>query len=56
VRKLAAPLLKRAESKLAELPKGRAANVALAVFVGVPAPGTGAWTGAMIAYVGPKIK
>eukprot|EP00240_Pyramimonas_obovata_P006127 CAMPEP_0118923750 /NCGR_PEP_ID=MMETSP1169-20130426/2165_1 /TAXON_ID=36882 /ORGANISM="Pyramimonas obovata, Strain CCMP722" /LENGTH=317 /DNA_ID=CAMNT_0006864783 /DNA_START=136 /DNA_END=1089 /DNA_ORIENTATION=+ len=51
VRKLAAPLLKRAEGKLATLPKGQAANVALAVFVGVPAPGTGAWTGAMIAYL-----
>ena len=45
----AAPLLKRAESKLAALPSGQSRSLALALFVGVPAPGTGAWTGALIA-------
>lgn len=46
---VAAPLLKRAESKLAALPSGQSRSLALALFVGVPAPGTGAWTGAIIA-------
>ena len=46
---MAAPLLKRAESKLAALPSGQSRSLALALFVGVPAPGTGAWTGAIIA-------
>ena len=50
-RQLAAPLLKRAEKKLAGLPTGRSRTLALALFVGVPAPGTGAWTGAIIAYL-----
>lgn len=49
VKKAAAPLLKRAESKLAALPSGQSRSLALALFVGVPAPGTGAWTGALIA-------
>jgi len=51
VKKLAAPLLKRAESKLKGLPSGQSRTLALALFVGVPAPGTGAWTGAIIAYL-----
>jgi len=51
VKKLAAPLLKRAEHKLAGLPTGQSRTLALALFVGVPAPGTGAWTGAIIAYL-----
>ena len=50
-KKLAAPLLKRAESKLAGLPTGQSRTLALALFVGVPAPGTGAWTGATISYL-----
>merc|ERR1719482_567923 len=50
-KKLAAPLLKRAEKKLAGLPTGQSRTLALALFVGVPAPGTGAWTGAIIAYL-----
>lgn len=50
-RQLAAPLLKRAEKKLAGLPTGQSRTLALALFVGVPAPGTGAWTGAIIAYL-----
>jgi len=51
VKSLAAPLLKRAEKKLAALPKGQSRAFALALFVGVPFPGTGAWTGALIAYL-----
>ena len=51
LQKLAAPLLARAEKKLAGLPKGQSRTLALALFVGVPAPGTGAWTGAIIAYL-----
>lgn len=51
VKKLAAPLLTRAEKKLAGLPKGQSRTLALALFVGIPAPGTGAWTGAIIAYL-----
>jgi len=51
VKKLAAPLLKRAEKKLAGLPTGQSRFLALALFVGIPAPGTGAWTGAIIAYL-----
>ena len=49
--KLAKPLLSRAEKKLAGLPTGQSRTLALALFVGVPAPGTGAWTGAIIAYL-----
>jgi len=51
IKGLAAPLLKRAEKKLAGLPTGQSRTLALALFVGVPAPGTGAWTGAIIAYL-----
>jgi len=50
-KKLAKPLLDRAEKKLAGLPTGQSRTLALALFVGVPAPGTGAWTGAIIAYL-----
>merc|ERR1719482_2163483 len=51
IKKLAAPLLARAEKKLAGLPTGQSRTLALTLFVGVPAPGTGAWTGAIIAYL-----
>lgn len=51
IKKLAAPLLKRAQHKLDGLPTGQSRTLALALFVGVPAPGTGAWTGAIIAYL-----
>ncbi len=46
-----APLMRRAEKKLAGLPSGQSRTLALALFVGIPAPGTGAWTGAIIAYL-----
>ena len=39
---LAAPLLKRAEKKMAGLPSGQSRTLGLALFVGIPAPGTGA--------------
>lgn len=51
VKKVAAPLLERANKKLAKLPSGQSRTLALALFVGIPAPGTGAWTGAIIAYL-----
>jgi len=51
VKKVAKPLLDRANKKLANLPTGQSRTLALALFVGVPAPGTGAWTGAIIAYL-----
>jgi uncharacterized membrane protein len=51
VKKLMAPLLTRAEKKLAGLPAGQSRWLALALFVGLPAPGTGAYTGAIIAYL-----
>jgi len=51
IKKVAAPLLARAEKKLAGLPSGQSRTLALTLFVGVPAPGTGAWTGAIIAYL-----
>lgn len=51
IRTLAKPLLTRAQKKLAGLPEGQSRSLALALFVGIPAPGTGAWTGAIIAYL-----
>ena len=45
------PLITRAEKKLAGLPEGQSRELALALFVGIPAPGTGAWTGATISYL-----
>ena len=50
-KRLAAPLLKRAEKIRAGLPTGQSRWLTLALFIGVPAPGTGAWTGAIIAYL-----
>jgi VIT1/CCC1 family predicted Fe2+/Mn2+ transporter len=49
--KLLKPLLDRAEHKLSGLPKGQSRWLALTLFVGVPAPGTGGWTGVVIAYL-----
>ena len=49
--KVLKPLLDRAEHKLAGLPKGQSRWLALTLFVGVPAPGTGGWTGVIIAYL-----
>lgn len=49
--KLLKPLLDRAEHKLSGLPTGQSRWLALTLFVGVPAPGTGGWTGVIIAYL-----
>ena len=48
-----APILKRAEKKAAGLGVGSLEKqwASLAAFVGIPLPGTGAWTGAMGAFL-----
>jgi uncharacterized membrane protein len=51
VRKVFAPVLKRAEEKSKEFSDEKGRFLALAGFVGIPLPGTGAWTGAMGAYL-----
>ena len=47
------PILNRAEKKAAGLGVGSLEKqwVSLAAFVGIPLPGTGAWTGAMGAFL-----
>ena len=52
-RKLMAPILSRAEKKSASLGVGDAKKqwASLAAFVGIPLPGTGAYTGAMGAFL-----
>lgn len=47
------PILNRAEKKTSELGIGSAQKrwASLAAFVGIPLPGTGAWTGAMGAFL-----
>lgn len=51
--KLMGPILKRAEKKTVELGIGSKEKqwASLAAFVGIPLPGTGAWTGAMGAFL-----
>ena len=53
IRNVMKPILNRAEKKTAELGIGSKSKqwVSLAAFVGVPLPGTGAWTGAMGAFL-----
>jgi uncharacterized membrane protein len=53
LKKLMSPILKRAETKTAELGIGSKEKqwASLAAFVGIPLPGTGAWTGAMGAFL-----
>merc|ERR1712176_1429047 len=53
LKKLMAPILSRAEKKSKSLGVGSRGKqwVSLAAFVGVPLPGTGAWTGAMGAFL-----
>lgn len=52
-RKLMKPILSRAEKKSASLGVGSIEKqwASLAAFVGIPLPGTGAWTGAMGAFL-----
>ena len=53
LKKFMRPVLQRAESKTSELGMGSAEKrwASLAAFVGIPLPGTGAWTGAMGAFL-----
>mmetsp|Transcript_13219 Transcript_13219/g.17279 ORF Transcript_13219/g.17279 Transcript_13219/m.17279 type:complete len:625 (-) Transcript_13219:40-1914(-) len=53
VKKLMDPILKRAEKKSQSLGVGSLEKqwISLAAFVGIPLPGTGAWTGAMGAFL-----
>jgi len=53
LKKLMDPILSRAEKKTGELGIGSAGKqwASLAAFVGIPLPGTGAWTGAMGAFL-----
>ena len=53
LKKLMSPILNRAEKKTSELGMGSVEKqwVSLAAFVGIPLPGTGAWTGAMGAFL-----
>ena len=53
LKKLMAPILRRAEKKTSELGMGSVEKqwASLAAFVGIPLPGTGAWTGAMGAFL-----
>jgi ferredoxin--NADP+ reductase len=53
LKKLMSPILKKAEKKASGLGVGSLEKqwVSLAAFVGIPLPGTGAWTGAMGAFL-----
>jgi len=53
LKKLMSPILSRAEKKSASLGVGSLEKqwASLAAFVGIPLPGTGAWTGAMGAFL-----
>lgn len=51
VQKIAAPVLSRARQKAAGIANAKSRATALAVFVGIPAPGTGAFTGCVVAFV-----
>lgn len=51
VQKLAKPVLDRAREKAAGFGDEKSQSLALTLFVGIPLPGTGAWTGAMGAFL-----
>lgn len=51
VQKLAKPVLDRAREKAAAFGDEKSQALALTLFVGIPLPGTGAWTGAMGAFL-----
>lgn len=51
VQRVSGRLLDRARRKAETLGNSESRATALALFVGVPLPGTGAWTGALIAFV-----
>lgn len=50
VEKLLKPVLDKARSKMKGIDEG-SIGLGLALFVGIPLPGTGGWTGAMIAHI-----
>ncbi|GJD11778.1 hypothetical protein Gasu2_59040 [Galdieria sulphuraria] len=51
VQKWFAPMLRRAEQMKQQIANETFREIALALFVGIPLPGTGAWSGAVIAFV-----
>jgi len=51
VQRLLKPVLDRAQSKASAFKDERSRAMLLAAFVGIPLPGTGAWTGAMGAFL-----
>lgn len=51
VRQWLSPMLKRADRMKQQIANDTFREIALALFVGVPLPGTGAWSGAIIAFV-----
>lgn len=51
VQKLAKPVLDRARERAAKFGDEKSQALALTLFVGIPLPGTGAWTGAMGAFL-----
>lgn len=51
VESLLRPVLDKARAKMGTLADSKNLPLGLAVFVGVPLPGTGGWTGAMIAHL-----
>jgi uncharacterized membrane protein len=51
VEALLAKVLDKARAKIGPLATSKSLPLGLAVFVGVPLPGTGGWTGAMIAHL-----
>lgn len=51
VQTLASRVLDRARKKAASVGNSNSRAAALALFVGIPLPGTGAWTGSLVAFV-----
>lgn len=51
VQRLAAPVLARAREKAAGVASAKSTLTALALFVGIPFPGTGGWTGTVVSFV-----
>ncbi|GJQ13859.1 hypothetical protein GpartN1_g5650.t1 [Galdieria partita] len=51
VQKVFAPMLRRAERMKQQIANETFREMALALFVGIPLPGTGAWSGAIIAFL-----
>eukprot|EP00304_Pavlova_gyrans_P010247 CAMPEP_0206046186 /NCGR_PEP_ID=MMETSP1466-20131121/17935_1 /ASSEMBLY_ACC=CAM_ASM_001126 /TAXON_ID=44452 /ORGANISM="Pavlova gyrans, Strain CCMP608" /LENGTH=279 /DNA_ID=CAMNT_0053421157 /DNA_START=52 /DNA_END=891 /DNA_ORIENTATION=+ len=51
VERILKPLLDKARSKIGTLADDGSLALGLALFVGIPLPGTGGWTGAMIAHL-----